>query len=747
MTNDEIVRVPARAHLASRRSATSGRHANGDVALPGAAFRPAFRPAGPEALARITRLNVERRVNMMFAGTFVNAESAQLAFALSRLVGRPDARNRHLTFFGNSTFEALSGALKLARHTSVRRRRADEGWALVVAGSDSYRDLFDPLRRGAERALVPHVRGVASFAEAREGLAERPWSALIVVQAEDDDPEELQQLLSEAEAGGTLRILAATELDLASRRPLTADVDADVYVFGENLTDRQLPFGCFTMTRSARDVWHNNRDSGAHTSTFGGNAVCLSVALDCLTRHGYIDEDLAEALGHIGTDPDRRLEVFARHVNPHVAVGAETFGLALDVRRAEGGTLHLADGRVVLDCAGGTGASLRGHNPPDVAAALSGHMADVDYFALLEEDLGLLTKFPVAFPAVSGATAVDICMTIALLANPTRTKIVSFTGNYSGKTLISMNVSTSGPSSSTSDPDPFRPYFHDVVLVDPFSPLAEHQLRSTLSAGDVALVWFELTHGMSCRSIPARLLRIVSEMKEAQGYLVGVDEVMTGVWRSGDQFLAHQDALPCSDLTSLAKPLSDMTLPIGVALATEEVAERARATDPDLVERLARHLRNNASAHVAWNALRSVRSPDAAGRRRRAQQMLEEGLQAVVRESSLFSAVIGDGTHLRLQLRSRWFPGDRKSTLGQLIELAVSEFILNRTGVLVAQLRFFPAIFAHEDDISQAVQRLRTGLGGCHPLSIYGHIARRFWTLGRSRLGRRRGSRSPQTKG
>ena len=51
---------------------------------------------------------------MMFAGTYINAESAQLAHTLNRLVGSQSGeRPRHLTFSANSSFEALASAIKL----------------------------------------------------------------------------------------------------------------------------------------------------------------------------------------------------------------------------------------------------------------------------------------------------------------------------------------------------------------------------------------------------------------------------------------------------------------------------------------------------------------------------------------------------------------------------------------------------------------------------------------------------------
>jgi acetylornithine/succinyldiaminopimelate/putrescine aminotransferase len=692
-----------------------------------------FATISPDTIDEITRLNGEQRPNMMIAGTYVNRESAKLAHLLSHLVSvGTDAR--HLTFFANSSLEAVSGAVKLARHTSVRTRRADDGGILFVDRDGLHAAAFDPTGAGSKAALVPNIHYAGSNRAAISALPTGTWAG-VVVDATDDADGAAAELLAAAAATGALRILLCTGVRPASADSITCGLAADVYVFGENLTDRQVPFGCFTMTKAAHSVWRNARDSGAHTSTFGGNAVCLSIALATLQRAGHVDGSTSEHFDVIDRDMPSRINAYRRHVNPHIAVGMQTFGFAFDINRAVGASLHLHDGRTILDFAGGTGANLRGHNPPDLTHdVLHQQSPEVDYFGRLRARLTELTGFDEAYPAVSGATAVDNCLTLGLLASPGRTKLVTFVGNYSGKTLPSMNLSKYGPSSVHSDRDAFAPYYRDLIYIDPFSPTSVEEFRKAVAKDDVAIVWFEQIQGMHCRPLTAPLIDAVVTLKARHGYLIGIDEVLTGVWRTGDSFLDHQRLHQAVDLASLAKPLSDMTLPIGVALATRDVHARATSRDKTAVEHVSHRYLNQLGAHIALHALHQVDTPHMHARRRQAHDTLKRGLEGVVGCSRLFDGVEGEGAHLRLVLKRRWFPFHRRSQLGQLVELAISDFVLQQCGVLVAQLRFFPAVFSQQSDVEEATAKLQAGLANRGPLSVYGHVLRRLASLTQAQL-------------
>jgi acetylornithine/succinyldiaminopimelate/putrescine aminotransferase len=496
------------------------------------------------------------------------------------------------------------------------------------------------------------------------------------------------------------------------------------------------------MTRQAYSVWKNPSDSLAHTSTFGGNGICLTVVIETLRRHGHVDAEADAMTRAIDEDISVRTRAFRHHVNPYTATGMEIFGCNLDVEEASGGRLTLRDGRVIFDCAGGTGASLRGHNPPDVTSeVLAVHDSEHDYFEDLARELASLTPFPEVFPAVSGATAVDIALTLALLARPGRRRIVTFRGNYSGKSLPSMNFSKHGPTATASDQGAFDPYYPDVVYVDPFRADAVAAFEAAVAGDDVALVWFELSQGFHCLPLPDAVIEAVGAFKERHGYLVGVDEVLTGFWRTGPKFLAHEGRLEC-DLTTLAKPLSDMIMPFGVALATSSVVAAASAQNSEHVAMMRRRLRNGLGSHIALHALSMVNNPEALESRERAERLLTHGLARVAAQSPLFEGVAGTGIHVRLVPKRRWFPFHARSQVGQLLEASMVDLILSRCNVMVAQQRFFHALFAEEADVAEIITRLEAGTRKLTPLTVYRNVFARLRATARLRLSR--GRRGPK---
>jgi acetylornithine/succinyldiaminopimelate/putrescine aminotransferase len=697
-----------------------------------------FRPALPETLELIRRFNAEERATFLTSSNYMHADTAKLGYVLSeRLLRGNPVGGDYRTFFVNSSLEALSGAIKLARQTSVRHAKADDGWVLLIDPEQAFAPFFDPTCQGSEAGLFPHVQVVDSVAAAAEQVKKRAWSAVIYVrQPAVAGGAALGELLLAARKNGTLIVSCDSELELSDRSFWTHGFVPDVVVYGENLTDRQLPFGCFTMTEAAHSVWNNDVDCFAQTSTFGGNRLCAAAALQALARHGAVSDAQRLVFQQLDGDFAVMCQYWGRHVNPGMAQLGPVFGMDMDVRSAKGGRLRLADGREIIDCSGGFGSNLRGHNPPDTAATLAAHEPGRDYFADLERLLTSLTKFDHAFPAVSGATAVDLAAVLGLLANQGRKKVVTFKGNFSGKTLFALNFSKHGPQLTESDVDAFRPYYQELVYIDPFAPDAEVELTKVLRGGDVALVWFEMLRGGMCELLPAPLLALVDRLKDECGYLIGVDEVLTGGWRSGDGYLAHAGTLRNSDIVTLGKTLSDMTTPLAAVLVTDAVWQRARAANGAHVERLRNHYRNPLTAQLALHALSQVKSDEAQAAMVRHQRIIEHGLRRLVGKSKLFSEVRGRGTLLVLVMNPRYFPFHHRSKPGNMLEMALAQLILERCGVFAFLLRFLHRVVTDEADANELVQRLERGLAGVTPLGVYRYALSRLFSMKLPRVGR-----------
>ncbi|MGH3921867.1 MAG: aminotransferase class III-fold pyridoxal phosphate-dependent enzyme, partial [Pseudonocardiaceae bacterium] len=545
--------------------------------LMGSTARPVFRPATARTLELIAEHSQAQRCNFFIGSNFINPAAAKLSYLLSELVGS-GRTERYFSYLVSSGLEALSGVINLARHTAVRGGRNEGGWVLLIDESGRYQEFMDPVGLGGADALIPHVVSVPSAQQAARRFADQHWVALIVVRGEQSDLQDrhLADLVQACRRGGGRIGLCCTELELTNSELFDNPIDADVMIFGESLADRQVPFGAFIMSAAAHQVWLNNVDCLSHTSTFGGNVLCASLVLDSLDKHGFVADQHYEILHAIDRDPAAVIDYWGRHIKPNIAALAKLFGLHIEIARAAGGRFTTAEEWDVIDCAGGLGSNLRGHNPPDLAPdVLAQHDPGHDYFIDLERKLIELTGLAHAFPSVSGAVVNHMAVTLAMLADPQRRTVVTFKGNFGGKTLFAINLSKHFPQQKESDDDAFRPYYSKLVYIDPFAPDAVEQLTTLLRGGDVALVWFELVQGTTRRRLPDDLVRAIDRHRAEFGYLVGVDEVLTGGWRGGEHYLAHQGVMGCADIVTVGKTISDMTLPTAAVVVSEGVYTQA----------------------------------------------------------------------------------------------------------------------------------------------------------------------------
>jgi acetylornithine/succinyldiaminopimelate/putrescine aminotransferase len=321
-----------------------------------------------------------------------------------------------------------------------------------------------------------------------------------------------------------------------------------------------------------------------------------------------------------------------------------------------------------------------------------------------------------------------------MLASPQRSKVITFIGNFSGKTLFSLNFSKHGPQLTESDRDAFRPYYAQLLYLDPFAPDAESQLRNALKGGDVALIWFEVLRGGMCEALPANLLRIIDELKSECGYLVGVDEVLTGGWRTGQEYLAHTGLVHNSDIVAIGKTLSDMTAPMAAVLVTEDVFARAERSNPQHVARLKAYYRNQLTAHLCVNALRDALGEEQRAACKQNQLTIECGLREIALKSKLFSEVRGRGTLQLLVMNHRYFPFHHRSKIGNLLEMAMSHLIFERCGVFVFLLRFLHRVRTDDRDARELLQRLNEGLADVTPLMVYRYAVSRILSAKLPRL-------------
>ncbi len=239
--------------------------------------------------------------------------------------------------------------------------------------------------------------------------------------------------------------------------------------------------------------------------------------------------------------------------------------------RGRGALVWDADGKQYLDLLGGIAVNILGHGHPAIAQAVTEQLATLGHTSnlyvnepaleLAEQLLAHLGAPGKAFFCNSGTEANEAAFKIARLTG--RTKIVACEEAFHGRTMGSLAL-TGQPSKRA----PFEPMPPGVVHV-PFGDVAA--LESAVD-DDTAAVFLEPMLGESGVVVPpAGYLAAAREITAKHGALLVLDEVQTGIGRTG-WFYAHQAVGIVPDVVTLAKGLGG-GLPIGAVLATGAAAE------------------------------------------------------------------------------------------------------------------------------------------------------------------------------
>lgn len=563
-------------------------------------------------------MNVERRPTFSTIDKQGSRRLPQLGYLLNALISekRPDERRRFRLFAGNSSIEAVHGAIKIARHRGRMTDRVPN--CLVLDSRPTLRRFFSPVE-GAP--LVPGVLIVRTLPEVRHVSRDRAYSLVLFRPASTEEVLEIER----SGIIDTFRALnAPVALDLDALGPIDEvrpllRLRADIYLFGEQLTERQIPLGVFLTRSDLYSPWANEYDARLHSSTFGGNDCSVGYAVETILRRCKLPALVREEVDRIAADARAAQRARELYLNPALArIAAHEQG-DLNFARAEGIRVVLEDGRHVVDCCGGSGVNIRGHNPDDVVKALDAYEPGSSPWRDLERELCREANLARAFPAVSGATANDIAFLLAMAASHPRRKVIVFKSNYAGKTLTQLPFSR-----SSWFQDPFKPLFDEIIEIDPGSPRAAADLTAALHRDDVALVWLCLVMYGDILDFPDALLEVIQNEKRPETYVL-VDEVFTGMYRVGELF-AHRGRI-APDLVTMAKGLSDCTFPIGVTLASDRVVQAATGADADLVKELGEHYRNELGSLIALNVLRWANERDLGSRVKRTMEVFQRRLR------------------------------------------------------------------------------------------------------------------------
>ncbi|MFE1912766.1 acetylornithine transaminase [Streptomyces anandii] len=247
----------------------------------------------------------------------------------------------------------------------------------------------------------------------------------------------------------------------------------------------------------------------------------------------------------------------------------------LPLVRGEGTRLWDADGKEYLDFVGGIAVNALGHAHPAVVEAVTRQIASLGHVsnlfvaeppvALAERLLQLFGRDGKVFFCNSGAEANEGAFKIGRLTG--RTHMVATEGGFHGRTMGALAL-TGQPGKQ----EPFLPLPGEVTHV----PYGDAQALAAAVTDGTALVIIEPVQGENGVVVPPPgYLKAARAITAATGSLLVLDEVQTGVGRTGHwfEYQAHEGVLP--DVVTLAKGLGG-GLPLGATVAFGRAADLLR---------------------------------------------------------------------------------------------------------------------------------------------------------------------------
>lgn len=321
--------------------------------------------------------------------------------------------------------------------------------------------------------------------------------------------------------------------------------------------------------------------------------------------------------------------------------------LKVRIVRGKGATLWDSAGRAYIDCMSAYGVAIVGHSHPRCIAAIKNQadkliMCHASIFndareALLSKLSSLAPKgLDSIFLSNSGAESVEAAIKAA--AKYTKRKVfVSMTGAFHGKTL--------GALSLTWNPR-YRRAFQDLLYPNVrFARFGDVDSLRQILNDDVAAIFLEPIQGESGVHMPPDdYLRQVKELSEKHGALVVLDEVQTGLGRTG-RLWAHQHEAVVPDVMCIAKGLGG-GVPIGATLAREGIMNSL-----DMGEHSSTFGANPLSCAAASEVLDIIQDENLSGRAEESGRYLMESLEKLMHAHKNIREVRGRGLMIGVEMR------------------------------------------------------------------------------------------------
>jgi ornithine--oxo-acid transaminase len=370
------------------------------------------------------------------------------------------------------------------------------------------------------------------------------------------------------------------------------------------------------------------------------------------------DPKPAQALDSLGVvaeaiaRTDETLELAARHLDPSLVDVLRILGFDEQYTTAEGSYLYDDAGRAYLDFHTGEGFASLGHNNPGVREVLQATLAAnlVDgvqlHYSVLAGMLAeaLSQRLPQGLDAVffasTGAEAVDSAMKFARAATG-RPRLISCDDSFHGVTL--------GPLSLVGDEffkEGFGPLLPGCERV-PFGDL--ERLEAELRSRDVAAFIVEPIQGRMVTIAPEGYLQAAQALCRRYGTMFILDEVQTGLGRTGRWFALEHWALE-PDFVLVGKALSGGYMPIAAMVTSREIYQRAVGTLERSYVHQSTFGRNRLSAAAGLATMRIIERDGLIEQVAQRSTTLLDGLAELQQRYEMIREIRGRGLMIGIEL-------------------------------------------------------------------------------------------------
>lgn len=430
---------------------------------------------------------------------------------------------------------------------------------------------------------------------------------------------------------------------------------------------------------------------------------------------------------------DRRLELHRRYLNPAFVRVLELIGFDRDYVRGQGAYLEDREGNRYLDLLSGYGVFQLGRSHPAVKRALA-EALELDRPNLVQMDCPLLAgllaerlaeRARASFPEMgevavfftnSGAESVEAALKFARAATG-RPRFLYLEGAFHGLTLGALSLN-----GSAHFREGFEPLLSSTAV--PLNDLAA--LERELERGDVAAFLVEPVQGKTVRLPEPDYLPEAQRLCRAHGALFVLDEVQTGLGRTGRFFAGEHWGLS-PDLVAVSKALSGGYVPVGALLARRAHHRKVFST----LERSVVHSNTfgmNALAMTAGLATLEVLESEGLieNAARRGERLLA-GLGALAQRYELLHEVRGLGLLIGLEfgppralkLRSGWtlLEKAQPGMFAQTVVMALMQehrLLTQVSGHRVNIVKLLPPLILSDEEVERIVSAFDAVLAQAH---------------------------------